>query len=234
MGSTVIQVVLWDIDGTLLDFNAAEKTAIRACFAKHGLGECTDTMLQEYHLINRRWWERLEQGKATKSEVLHNRFQEFFANYQLPQERIAAFNDSYQFALGDTACFFEHGLETVTALRGQVRQYAVTNGTKIAQQRKLRLSGLDQLFDGIFISEDLGAEKPSSAFFDAVWSAIGPIPRDQALIIGDSLTSDIQGGRNAGIHTCWYRPEGTVNSSEISPEYEIHDLAQVSTLLNII
>ena len=228
----MIQAVLWDIDGTLLDFQAAEKAAIRTCFAKHGLGECTDAMLGEYHLINRRYWERLERGELTKREVLVERFREFFGRYGLPQDAVTAFNDSYQLALGDTACFHEHGLETVTALRGTVRQYAVTNGTKIAQQRKLRLSGLDQIFDGIFISEDLGAEKPSPVFFDAVWEKIGDIPRAQAIIVGDSLTSDILGGRNAGIRSCWYRRAGTQNDTGVTPDHEIYDLAELLPLLS--
>lgn len=228
----MVKVVLWDIDGTLLDFQAAERAAIRACFRKHGLGACSDAMLKDYAAINRRYWERLERGELEKREVLVERFREFFGKYGLPQEGVTAFNDSYQLALGDTACFHEHGLETVTALRGTVRQIAVTNGTKIAQQRKLRLSGLDRIFDEIFISEDLGAEKPSPAFFDAVWQTLGEIPREAALIVGDSLTSDILGGQNAGIHTCWYRKDGTENATGIRPEYEIHDLAELLPLLS--
>ncbi|MBE6935422.1 MAG: noncanonical pyrimidine nucleotidase, YjjG family [Ruminococcaceae bacterium] len=228
----MVKVVLWDIDGTLLDFQAAEQAAIRACFRKHGLGACSDVMLKDYAAINRRYWERLERGELEKREVLVERFREFFGKYGLPQEAVTAFNDSYQLALGDTACFHEHGLEIVTALRGTVRQVAVTNGTKIAQQRKLRLSGLDQLLDGIFISEDLGAEKPSPAFFDAVLAKIGNISRAQAIIVGDSLTSDILGGRNAGIRTCWYRKDGTVNDTGVRPDYEIHDLAELLPLLS--
>lgn len=96
----------------------------------------------------------------------------------------------------------------VARLKGRVRQYAVTNGTRVAQERKLSRSGLDRMLDGVFISEIVGTEKPGAAFFDAVFSQIGPCCRDEVMIVGDSLTSDMQGGRSAGILCCWYNPLG--------------------------
>ena len=164
-----IKVILWDIDGTLLNFEEAEKHAIRACFSKFQMGICTDEMLRDYKAINITYWKRLERGEITKKEVLEGRFHEFFQKYQLNDELVPAFNQEYQVRLGDTVCFCEHALETVQALQGNVPQYAVTNGTKTAQERKLINSGLNKLLDGVFISEEIGIEKPMVGFFDAVF-----------------------------------------------------------------
>ena len=222
-----IKVILWDIDGTLLNFEEAEKYAIRACFAQFGLGECTDSMLADYSVINRSYWQRLERGELTKPQVLEGRFMEFFGKYGLDSGCAPAFNAQYQISLGDTFCFHENGLETVQALWGKVKQYAVTNGTRIAQERKLRASGLDKLLDGVFISEIVGIEKPGIGFFQRVWDAIGTYAPDEVMIVGDSLTSDIQGGNNAGILCCWFNPQGKPAPEHLRIDYTIRDLSQL-------
>ena len=226
----MIRVILWDIDGTLLDFAAAEREAIRGCFATFGLGECTDEMLARYSVINRQHWEKLERKELTKPQVLIGRFEVFFAEEGLVAD-CAAFNDEYQIRLGDTVCFHDDGYELVQQLKGRVRQYAVTNGTKVAQQRKLRNSGLDALLDGVFISEDIGAEKPDIAFFHPVWETIGPYAPNEVLIVGDSLTSDMQGGNNAGIRCCWYNPKGVPAPEHLKIDYNIRDLREILTIL---
>ena len=226
-----IKVILWDIDGTLLNFEEAEKYAIRTCFEQFGLGVCTDEMLADYSVINRRYWQRLERGEMTKSEILIARFADFFAKYGLDTGCAPAFNAQYQISLGDTFCFHDQGLETVRALQGKVKQYAVTNGTKVAQQRKLSGSGLDKLLDGVFISEEVGVEKPGIGFFQKVWETIGTYAPDEVMIVGDSLTSDIRGGNNAGIVTCWFNPQEAATPDGIRIDYEIRNLAEVITIL---
>ena len=222
-----IKVVLWDVDGTLLNFAAAEKVAIHKCFEIHGLGECTDEMLAQYVEINHKYWQMLERGELTKPEVLVGRFVEFFSTQGLDERVAPAFNADYQVRLGDTVCFEENGLEVVLALKDKVKQCAVTNGTKVAQERKLANSGLDKLFDHIFISDVIGIEKPMVGFFDAVWAEIGHYEKDEVFIVGDSLTSDMQGGCNVGITTCWYNPKGAENTSGLTLDYQIKNLKEV-------
>ena len=223
----MIRAVLWDVDGTLLDFLTAERAAVRRCFSIFGLGECTDAMLDDYSAINVRWWKKLERGENTKPEILTGRFREFFEKYGLDVSAAEAFNEEYQYRLGDTIVFFPGALEALEALKGRVLQCAVTNGTKTAQRRKLALSGMDRIFDHVFISDDLGAEKPSPRFFQLVFRRIGPIPPEEVLIVGDSMTSDIRGGVNAGIRTCWYNPWGRTNGSGLPVDYEITSLSEV-------
>ena len=229
-----IETILWDIDGPLLNFEASERAAIRTCFSMFGLGECTDEMLAVYSAINRGYWQRLERGEMTKPQILVGRFRDFFRQYGLNTDCVEDFNRQYQLSLGDTVCFHPHALETVLALRGKVRQYAVTNGTLLAQQKKLRNSGLDKLLDGVFISEQVGADKPNIAFFQKVWDAIGPCRPDTVMIVGDSLTSDIQGGNNAGIPCCWFNPKGLPRKGDLRIAYEIRDLSQVLDICGIL
>ena len=228
----MIQIVFWDVDGTLLDFLAAEKAAVKRCFEIFHLGPCTDEMIAQYSSINVRYWEMLERGEMTKQQILVGRFAEFFRVRGLDPSVAPAFNDEYQLRLGDTICFFPGALETVRALKARgIVQCAATNGTKVAQDRKLRNSGLDQLFDHIFISEEMGCEKPGGAFFDRALAAVGDYSRSEVLIVGDSLTSDMTGGVNAGIHTCWFNPGGAVNRRGLPIEHEITQLHQVLALV---
>lgn len=228
----MIKTILWDIDGTLLDFHAAEREAIKTLFDKFELGECTDEMIQRYSKINRSYWERLERGEVIKPQVLVGRFEDFFAAEGLDTSIAPEFNKSYQLSLGDTIVFCDDSYNIVKLLKGKVKQYAVSNGTVVAQTKKLRLSGLGELFDGVFLSEDLGVDKPNVEFFNKVFSEIELFNKDEVIIVGDSLTSDIRGGNNAGILTCWYNPSKAMCNGDYKIDYEIADIHEIYAILN--
>ena len=227
----MIKVILWDVDGTLLDFKKAEYVAIKKCFEIFNLGECSDEMISRYSDINRRYWEKLERKEITKQEVLVNRFVDFFESEDSATNCAEEFNKEYQLQLGETICFCDNCYEMLKDLKGQVKQYAVTNGTKIAQDRKLQKSGLIDIFDGVFISEEIGCEKPGIEFFEHVWNEIGTYEKEEIIIVGDSLTSDMQGGNNAGITCCWYNPKHLENNSNLKIDYEIDDLQKILGIL---
>ena len=226
----MITTILWDVDATLLNFAAAEKTAIRSLFQQFGFGECTEEMLNRYSKINKAYWEKLERKEVTRPEVLEGRFRDFFEEEGLDVSTAAAFNKKYQTSLGDTIVFNDDSYEIIKSLCGKVKQYVVSNGTIAAQTKKLRLSGLGELMDGIFLSEELDVEKPDVHFFEKVFENIGPVDKQQVMIVGDSLTSDMQGGVNAGILTCWYNP-GQQKQSDLQIDYEIRDLHEIYGLL---
>lgn len=229
----MIKTILWDIDGTLLSFKKAERMAIQTCFDIFSLGACTDEMVERYSVLNLSYWQRLERGEIKKAELLVERFREFFQAEGISCGDPAAFNAEYQIRLGDTICFNDDSYELVKSLKGRVRQYAVTNGTKVAQDRKLRRSGLEEIFDGIFISDVVGHEKPVVEFFDYVLARVPPCEREEMLIVGDSLTSDIKGGNNAGIPTCWYNPDGVKKTGDVHVDHEIRDLREIRNILKM-
>jgi len=227
----MIKVVLWDIDGTVLDFVAAEHSAIKKCFEVCSLGECSDEMIHDYSIINVKWWERLERNEITKKEVLVGRFVEFFSKYNLDTSKAVEFNAEYQVRLGDYIYYEKHAREVLSYLKGKVLQCAVTNGTKLAQNKKLDKSGFDKIFDHIFISENIGIEKPNIGYFERVFDAIGNYTKDEIIIVGDSLTSDIKGGNNAGIKTVYYNPKHKEINRPVHIDYEIHDLNEVLKII---
>lgn len=132
--------------------------------------------------------------------------------------------------LGDQVFFNDNSKCLLERLKGSVKQYAVTNGTYVAQKRKLEKSGLDVIFDDVFISDQIGFEKPDIRFFDHVWKQIGPHEKKDVLIVGDSLTSDMQGGNNAQIRCCWYNPKDKENNTNVKIDYLIHDLNEIEFL----
>ena len=223
--------LLWDIDGTILNFEKAEKRAIRTLFEKFNLGECTDEMLACYIQINKKYWKLLECGKIEKERILVERFVEFFEKEGIGTDVASEFNKAYQLALGDTIVFNDDALEIIKAQKKNYQIIIVTNGTAIAQKKKLERSGLDKIADNIFISEEVGYEKPSIHFFERVIAETGIDDVSQAVIIGDSLTSDIQGGVNAGIDTCWYNPKEDVNDTNLKPTYTIKNLHELCEIV---
>lgn len=203
----MIKVILWDIDGTLLDFKKSESYAIKKCFKE--LEICEDTtgeMVARYSAINHRMWNELAEGKWTKPQVLNGRFEEFFKTEGINYTDYEKLNSLYQVYLGEYFFFFEDGKETLLKLKEKYKQYAVTNGTAVAQHKKLALSGMDKIFDGVFISDEIGVDKPHKEFFDKAFEKIGKVDRREAVIIGDSIPNDMQGGNNAGIYTVLFDP----------------------------
>ena len=226
-------VLLWDVDGTLLDFLAAEDISIRSLFHDFKIGECTDEMISRYSQINASYWKKLEKGEMTRAEILVKRFETFFEEIGAQGVDCLAFDRAYQKRLGETVVFRDDSYQLVSFLKGRIPQYAVSNGTVVAQTGKLTKSGLINLFDGVFLSEHLGCEKPSALFFDKVFASIPAVDRRRVLIVGDSLSSDILGAKNAGIQSCWYNPFHAANQSNITPDFEIDNLQSIPKLIGI-
>lgn len=131
----MIKTILWDVDNTLLDFEAAQRAAIRALFSEFGLGACTDAMLDRYNEINNLYWQRLERNELTKPQVLLGRFEQLFGEYGIDASIVAAFNARYQLQLGETIVYRDDSLNIVRSLKGAVKQYIVSNGTVAAQTK---------------------------------------------------------------------------------------------------
>lgn len=230
-GIYMYKYLLWDVDGTVLNFIASEAYAIRFLFEKYNIGECSDEMLKMYSGINIKYWQKLERGELTKPEILVGRFREFFEIIGVDVTIAESFNREYQVTLGDHIEFVDKAEEVLLSQKGKYTIAAVTNGTRVAQEKKLRISGLDKVFDEIFISENIGAEKPNKEFFDYVFEKLGIADKTEVLLIGDSLTSDMKGGQIAGIDTCWFNPQHNPNTLGTPITYEIDDLEKLKYIV---
>lgn len=214
----MIKTILWDIDGTILDFHSSAENSLKNTFKKFGYGEITAELLHMYEGINDVYWRKLEKGEITKEKLLVERFVEFFRKIGIENARAKEFNQAYLNGLLDTIVFMPEAYETVKKLHLKYKQYIVTNGVKQLQHKKISKAKIEEFFDDIFISDEIGYEKPQIEFFNHVFDRIEPQNRDEVIIIGDSLTSDIAGGIRSGIHTCWYHPSNEENHSDIKPE----------------
>ena len=222
-------VILLDIDGTLLDFNMAERQGISAVLEANGV-EPTEELMQRYHHINQELWKSFERGDIAKEEIMQLRFPRLFETLGKTVD-VSATERLYRSCLNHSAVLLDGAWECCQYLKGKYRLYVVTNGVSETQYQRLKDSGLEQFFQDVFVSEDAGSQKPQKEFFDYCFRKIPKADPGKMLIIGDSLTSDIKGGNAAGIHTCWYNPEGQPKDQQVQVTYEIRHLRELQTFL---
>ena len=223
------QTLLLDADGTLFDFDACESEALKLVFQKYGY-PLDDSIKERYETINKGLWLRYELGEIDRDTVIYTRFSELFRQLGIEDDGIL-FEDDYQKYLGMQHFFIEGAPELLEYLFGKYDLYIVTNGVTATQYRRLRESGVEHYMKRIFVSEETGYQKPQREFFDYCFQRIDPLDLSRTLIIGDSLSSDILGGNNAGIDTCWYNPGALVNDMKVQVNYEIRTLKELSDLL---
>ncbi len=224
-----MKFLLLDLDDTLFDFRASEADGLKKTLRSVGI-EPTDEIVVRYSEINDAQWKLLEQGKLTRTEVKRRRFELLFAWLGLVRD-VESVRLYYEKVLGESHVFFDGAEEFLKDVYGKYRLYIVSNGTTAVQNGRIASAGIAEYFDAIFLSEEIGFVKPQREFFEACFSKIPDFDADDAIILGDSLTSDIQGGINAGIRTCWFNPKGKAGSADIRPDYEVRSLAEFATLL---
>lgn len=221
--------IIFDLDDTLLDFSAGEVTALSHALTEIGIVP-TQEILIRYHAINQAHWRMLEEGRLTRAEVKRKRFEQLFQELGLPLSvEVICSRYEQQLALQHTLLPGAEAL--LKTLVTQYDLYLASNGSSAVQNARLDAAGIRPYFKRIFISEEIGANKPSPAFFRACFSAIPNFQAADAIIIGDSLTSDIQGGLQVGLRTIWFTPYGTPPQDNISPTYTIHSLEELPSLL---
>ena len=225
----MLKHVFLDLDDTILNFTAGEAKALTQALRESGI-EPTEAILDRYHLINVAHWELLEEGRITREEVLVRRFEQLFRELGISHSG-AAVNDRYEHLLSRQHDFIPGAEQLLKELVPLYDLYLASNGAAAVQHPRLNASGIRPYFKGIFISEELGADKPSKAFFDACFAAIPGFRTEEAVMVGDSLTSDIRGGRNAGLRTVWFNPYGKEPRPDMRPDYTIHALSERPTVL---
>lgn len=226
----MIRNVLFDLDDTLFDFHKAEKIALTKTLVHFGI-DPTEETLALYSTINAAHWKRLELGEISREEVKVGRYRELFKTIGVECDPVKA-TAYYESMLAIGHYFMPGAPELLEELYRKYRLYIVSNGTAKVQEGRIGSSGIAKYMDGIFISQILGANKPYKQFFDICFAEIPDFSLSETVIIGDSLSSDIKGGINAGITTVWFNPKGIENDNDIKPDYTIKELSEVPGLLS--
>lgn len=224
--------LLFDADGTLLDFDQdmdkAFRATYRACFGDQR--PFSQELLDCYEQCNTRWWAKLERGECTKPELVVARFRDFLAETGLTGEP-EKINQEYFKNLGQGGAVYPGALELIRDLSKSYELYIVTNGNAVTQRTRLEHSGLMNYVKTYFVSEDAGAAKPDPRYFDYVFSRIPSFEKDRALLLGDSLTSDMLGAQNAGLDSLWYAPHGGELPEGLSVTYQARTYKEIANLL---
>jgi len=223
--------ILFDADGTLFDYDRAEHDALSQTLAHFGVRFAPEH-LEIYRDINGRIWRDFEQGKITQARLKTERFALFFAALGLsaPPDP-AAFSEAYLATLGMCTELIGGALEVITALQTGYHLALITNGIAKVQRARLSRSPIGQAFEVVVISEEVGASKPDPRIFEVAFERMGRPSKEQVLLVGDSLTSDIAGGRAYGIDTVWVNPQGWALPSGASTTYEIRCLEELAGIL---
>lgn len=222
------EFLLFDADNTLLDFDANERISISNTL-RHFKIEPDEPTVELYHTINKNYWRMYDRREISRDDLLWMRFETLYKTLGVtvnPHET----EDYYRLQLGLGNQLIDGALELCSDLRKTHKIYIVTNGVGETQHGRIKGSGLSEHIDGLFISDEIGFHKPQKEFFDYVADHIEGFKRDAAIVIGDSITSDIKGGIESGIDTCWYNPHKSENGTKYIPTYEVRDYETIKRI----
>lgn len=222
--------LLVDADDTLLDFGKAENNAINAIISKYNLTNY-DNMDKAFSFINNKMWKLFEQGKIEREDIAWKRFEMLFEEFSVVGHNSRELGEEYKYHLANQGIMLNGAKQWLDNVVQKHELFCVTNGIGFTQDCRFAIAGIDKYFSKVFISERLGARKPQKEFFDIVKQQIPYYDSRSTYIIGDSLTSDILGGKNSGIPAIWFNHKQDCNNTNIQPDYEVNNYEQLSLLV---
>jgi len=222
------KLVLFDADGTLYDFDTAEREAFDKTFRQFGIDKNLGQLHKKYEIINKAIWRDFELKKISSKNLRIERFRRFFTIEKLQLDPLT-FSPKYLKNLSEGTLLLSGAVDICSFLYGKCELALATNGLADVQNPRFADSYLSKYFKHIFISEEIGYPKPDSEFFEHIFRKLSH--KESAIIIGDSLTSDIKGGNDFGIDTCWFNPNKRINKSGIIPTFEISDLSELKEII---
>lgn len=225
----MIKTVFLDLDETILDFHKCERDAICDTMRHAGVAP-TDELIAHYSAVNLAQWKLLEKKIITRAEVRLRRFEIFFREIGVSVD-VGEIADYFENSLSKTCHFIDGAEALLPALHEKYRVYITTNGYTKTQSSRIKAAGVDKYVDGVFISQEIGADKPSKEFFDRCVAHIPDFSPDETVIVGDSLTSDVLGGINLGIRTVWFNVRDAKPSDTIIPDYTITSLDELLPII---
>jgi len=223
------KILLFDLDDTLLDFGANEADSLNKLFRQNGF-DFTEELFQAYNSINKALWAEYENGNISLDQVLYSRFTETMLKLGKVVDG-AEWDSMYRELLGNGCQLMEGALEVCRSLSESHRLFIITNGITETQLKRIRQSGLSEYFEEVFDSQSIGFQKPSKEFFDYVIKHIKDFRLEDALVIGDSLNTDIKGGLLSGIDTCWINKMPQKSSAKIQSTYTAGSLTELFDIL---
>ncbi|HWQ30798.1 MAG TPA: YjjG family noncanonical pyrimidine nucleotidase [Negativicutes bacterium] len=224
------EVIIFDADETLFDFKKSEKYAFENAMLEFGMKYDENHHLPIYHSINKAIWGEFDTGLITQEELKAERFRRFSKELKLDFDEVA-FAATYARHLSDASYLYDNITELIASLHETYRLIIVTNGLSSVQENRIKKSVISGYFEDIIVSEEVGLSKPDPRIFELALSNIRYTDKSKVLIVGDSLITDIQGGTNSGIDTCWYNPKRKENATGILPTYEIESFSQLADIL---
>lgn len=221
-------IALFDADDTLFDFEKASEYALRHTMGKHG-HHFDETIHAAYMRINQGVWNRLERGEITRDALRFERFRLFFEEIGIDADP-EAYNEDFLTLLGEGWFLLPGALELCRETAKHCRMAVVTNGFWRVQTNRMEKSGLSAYFEKVYVSEQVGYQKPHPRFFETVLEDLRVTDKQRVILLGDSLTSDMAGAIQAGIPCCWYNPKGK-DRKGLPVDYEIHTLSEFLPIL---
>ena len=218
---------LFDLDQTLLNFHASEYKALGIVLHENGL-EFNDDIYKAFMAYNKSLWLELEKKTITRTELFTKRFNYVLelAGGDVSKLDALKINSDFINTMAVNGVLMDGALEFVKRLKAEIndcRIYIITNGATVNAKGRIESTGLNQFIDGLFVSEDMGVSKPAPEYFDIVLKKIDE-PKETCIVIGDSLSSDMLGAKNAGLSSVWFMPTGDIEQA--LKEYDINFTVQ--------
>lgn len=224
------EIIMFDADETLFDFKKSERAALKNTMLEFDIEYDENYHLKVYKDINTAIWKELENGLITQKKLKIERFKRFSDSLNAGFDE-ALFAKSYMKHLSLASFLYDNSIDLVVSLYKDYRLTIITNGLKDVQNNRIRKSIIAKYFEDIIISEEVQVSKPDPKIFEHALNNINHTDKSKVLIVGDSLTSDIQGGINSGIDTCWFNSNNVINKTAIKPTYEISNLMELKGIL---
>ena len=224
------EIILFDADETLFDFKKSEKTALKNTVSDLGVSYNEKYHLSTYKTINDKMWSDLEKGNLAAEELKIERFRQYMDALNISIDPVKV-SDLYEKHLSEASFLYEESLPIIKKLHKDFRLFIITNGLSLVQRGRLERSVLLPYFEDIIISEEVKVSKPNPKIFEIALEKANFTEKQKVLMIGDSLTSDIKGGINFGIDTCWINKKSIENNTDITPTYEVNSLFEITKIL---
>ena len=224
------EVIIFDADETLFDFKKSEREAFKNTMLEFNIEYDENYHLKEYSDVNTAIWKEFEEGLITQKKLKVERFKRLSDKLNIKFDE-TLFAKSYMKHLSHASFLYDDSIELLESLHKNHRLIIITNGLKDVQDGRIRKSIVAKYFEDIVVSEEVNVAKPDPKIFEISLNDIKYMDKSKVLMVGDSLTSDIKGGINFNIDTCWFNPNKVINKTEIKPTYEISSLMDLKDIV---